>query len=131
MQLGLQTVSSLERCLSFRVSFVGRFHCIGVNSFETKFSEIKLCCDALKLYSTSTVFLHFVLSPVDLYGFKPLEDEDVSISFSHVFQRLGVSVDEDVDLQMRVERQVALVREWAKFLQAHGSADGALPNSVS
>ena len=76
-------------------------------------------------------FFYFVLSRVDLYGFKPLEDEDVSTSFSHVFQRLGVSADENVDLQTRVERQVTLAREWGRFLQAHGSADGALPNSVS
>ena len=84
----------------------------------------------MKLY-INRVFFYFVLSRVDLYGFKPLEDEDVSTSFSHVFQRLGVSADENVDLQTRVERQVTLAREWGRFLQAHGSADGTLPNSVS
>ena len=29
MWLGLQTVSSLERCPLFRVPFIERFHCIG------------------------------------------------------------------------------------------------------
>ena len=75
--------------------------------------------------------LYFItFSSVDfLYGFKPAEDEDIGTSFTHVFERVGM--EEEVDVQMRVERQLALVREWGKFLQAHGSADGALPRTVS
>ena len=34
MWLGLQTVSSLEACLLFRVSFVERFHCMSVLSMS-------------------------------------------------------------------------------------------------
>ena len=76
------------------------------------------------------VFL-FLFRSVDLFGFKPVEDEDVSTSFTHVFERPGVGGDEEVDVQVRVERQVALVREWGRFLQVHGSTDGAIPRSVS
>ena len=35
MWLGLQTVSSLERCPLFRVSFIGRFHCMPVTYAES------------------------------------------------------------------------------------------------
>ena len=41
MWLGLQIVSSLERCTSFRVSFIERFHCI-YHSQLVRFGWLKL-----------------------------------------------------------------------------------------
>ena len=72
-------------------------------------------------------------SSVGLYGFKPSEDDDMNISFTHNFERLEVGGEDDMDAQTRQERQVTLVREWARFLQAHahGAADGGLLRAVS
>ena len=68
-----------------------------------------------------------------MYGFKPSDDEDLNISFIHNFEQMGVIGEEEMDPQLRVERQATLVREWGRFLQAHSHAvaDGGLLKAVS
>lgn len=74
-----------------------------------------------------------LFSSVGLYGFKPSEDEDLNTSFNHTFEQLAVGVEEEMDIETRRERQITLVREWGRFLQAHahGAAEGVLLRAVS